>query len=49
MAKDNNKKRYTNREPDTRGIVMPAEQSVDFDNGLGFYIAEQLMMRNENR
>jgi len=37
----------TDRGADTRAIVIPAERSVDIDTELDFYIAEQLMMRNE--
>jgi len=37
----------TDRGPDTRAIVMSAERSVDIDTELDFYIAEQLMIKNE--
>ncbi|MEF8848249.1 MAG: acylneuraminate cytidylyltransferase family protein, partial [Candidatus Thermoplasmatota archaeon] len=32
---------------DIRSVLMPAERSVDIDTELDFYIAEQLMIKNE--
>lgn len=40
-------KENTIRGADTRAIVMPSERSIDIDTELDFYIAEQLMIKNE--
>jgi len=37
----------THRGPDTRVVIMPAERSIDIDTELDFFIAEQLVMKNE--